>query len=232
MMINAIVEQISDIGFGIFKGFYDNATIAKFSELCEKHSISRPFTNADGQMIMVKSVKNLVAKTRDFDEFFSDSRLISILERILGPVDRWGIKISDTGIKNVVSGLRTSSMHRDDDLYPQLARGKPFTVNSLLAIDPFSEELGATEIVPGSHNWDHEVDQSERTVSVTLNPGDLLVMDGRTWHRAGENIREGKNRRALNVYYCAGWGQPGHGIHCGMTEADFSKLPSKIKRFL
>ena len=232
MMINAIVEQISDIGFGIFKGFYDNATIAKYSELCEKHSISRPFTNADGQMIMVKSVKNLVAKTRDFDEFFSDSRLTSILERILSPVDHWGIKISDTGIKNVVSGLRTSSMHRDDDLYPQLARGKPFTVNSLLAIDPFSEELGATKVVPGSHKWDHEVVQSEKAESVLLDPGDLLVMDGRTWHQAGKNIREGESRRAVNVYYCAGWCQPGHGLHCGMTEVAFSQLPRKIKQFL
>ena len=114
-MLSAIVEQISNNGYGIFKGFYDISTIEKFSELCEKHSINRPFTKANGRKIMVKSAKNLVAKTRDFDDFFSDSRLIAILERILSPAGHWGIKISDTGIKNVVAGLRAPLMHRDDD---------------------------------------------------------------------------------------------------------------------
>ena len=231
-MLSAIVEQISNNGYGIFKGFYDISTIEKFSELCEKHSINRPFTKAKGRKIKVKSAKNLVAKTRDFDDFFSDSRLIAILERILSPAGHWGIKISDTGIKNVVAGLRAPLMHRDDDLYPQLARGTPFTVNSLLAIDAFSEEVGATKVVPGSHNWDRAVDPSEKAVSVLLDPGDLLVMDGRLWHQAGENTRCDKVRRAVNVYYCAAWCQPGHGIHCGMTEGEFSQLPSKIKKFL
>ena len=73
-MLSAIVEQISNNGYGIFKGFYDISTIEKFSELCEKHSINRPFTKANGRKIMVKSAKNLVAKTRDFDDFFADSR--------------------------------------------------------------------------------------------------------------------------------------------------------------
>ena len=134
MVIHSVIKQISEIGYGIFKRFYDDSIVERFSELCDKHSVSRSFIKTDGQTIMVKSAKNLVASTREFDDFFTDSRLISILEGILKPTDQWGMKISDTGIKNVVPGLKTPLLHRDDDLYPQLARGTPFTVNSLLAV--------------------------------------------------------------------------------------------------
>ena len=232
MVIHSVIKQISEIGYGIFKRFYDDSIVERLSELCDKHSVSRSFIKTDGQTIMVKSAKNLVASTRDFDDFFTDSRLISILEGILKPTDQWGMKISDTGIKNVVPGLQTPLLHRDDDLYPQLARGTPFTVNSLLAIDPFSEEVGATKVVPGSHLWDHDIDQAQKTVSVQLDPGDLLIMDGRTWHQAGTNSSKNKKRRAVNVYFCSGWCQPGHGLHCGMTGETYSKLESHIKMFL
>ena len=231
-MTASVLNKIRKDGYGIYKDFYDASTIEKLSELCDKHMRSVEFTNADGEKITVKSGKNLAKTTRDFDEFFADPRLVSIYERILQPVRLWGMKLSDTSFKNVVPGMRARALHRDDDVYPHLAVGRPFTANALLALDPFSEAVGSTNIVPGSHLWEHEIDQDQEAIPIEMEPGDLLILDGRTWHGHGVNTTEDQRRRAINVYYCDGWCQPGHGPRCGMSNDEYAKVPEALKRFM
>ncbi len=231
-MTASVLNHIRKNGYGIFKDFYDPFTIERYSELCDYHMTPFEFTNIDGEKIKVRSGKNLAKTTRDFDDFFADPRLVSIYESILQPISLWGMKLSDTSFKNVVPGMRARALHRDDDIYPQLARERPFTANALLALDPFSEAVGSTTVVPGSHLWECDIDQDQETISIEMKPGDLLILDGRTWHGHGLNTSEDKRRRAINVYYCDGWCQPGHGPRCGMSEDEYAKVPEALKRFI
>ena len=231
-MTASVLKQIREDGYGIYKSFYDTSTIENLSQLFDKNAVPREFMTSDGEKIVVKSGKNLAKTARDFDEFFADPRLVSIYESILQPIELWGMKLSDTSFKNVVPGMRARALHRDDDVYPQLARELPFTANALLALDPFSEEVGSTTVVPGSHLWEHEIDQDQDTIAIDMDPGDLLILDGRTWHGHGVNTTADQRRRAINVYYCTGWCQPGHGPRCGMSEDEFVEVPEAMKRFL
>ena len=142
------------------------------------------------------------------------------------------MKLSNTGIKSVVPGMEPLFLHRDDDVYPQWARDTPFAANALLALDPFTEAVGATTVVPGSHHWEQEVDQNQETVSIEMEPGDLLILEGRTWHGHGVNTTADKRRRGISVFYCTGWCQPLDGTRCGMTEDEAAALPEALKRFL
>lgn len=73
-------------------------------------------------------------------------------------------------------------------------------------ISDFTQENGATQVVPGSHLVGHQPDPSVPhkigTVSAIGVPGTALVFDGRTWHGAGAN-RTQNTRYAITCGYCA-----------------------------
>ena len=70
----------------------------------------------------------------------------------------------------------------------------PVVVVVMWMISQFTQQNGATRIVPGSHHSGGEPDPSVPhvvpTVAATGAAGTALVFDGRTWHGAGENLSQ------------------------------------------
>lgn len=77
-----------------------------------------------------------------------------------------------------------------------------FGVSAIWAIDTFTDDNGATEVIPGSHRWG----QGEQTdpadvVKVVMPAGSVLVFAGNLVHRGGANVSEG-SRLAITPQYC------------------------------
>lgn len=125
-MTASLENQIQENGYGIFKAFVDASRVEELSQLCADLMQPHETRGINGSKITVYSAKNLVAQTRELDDIFTYPRLLSIYESILSPVDFWGMKLSDTGLKKVVPGQGIRALHRDDDTYPQLSRERPF----------------------------------------------------------------------------------------------------------
>ena len=78
-------------------------------------------------------------------------------------------------------------------------------VSTIWALDDFTEENGATEIIPGSHLWgEDEQPCANKAVTVTMPAGSVLVFAGNLFHRGGAN-RSQAARLALTVQYCMPW---------------------------
>jgi ectoine hydroxylase-related dioxygenase (phytanoyl-CoA dioxygenase family) len=78
----------------------------------------------------------------------------------------------------------------------------PVVVNVLWMLDPFSEENGGTQVVPGSHLLGRQPDEDAVSIAAAAPAGTALVVDGRTWHGTGANIG-GNERRAVLTTFCA-----------------------------
>ena len=102
-------------------------------------------------------------------------------------------------------GDRRQHMHRDDGHYPIPYPHPPLIVNTLIALDPFTVENGATEVVPRSHLKTGKIDQDEPTVSVEMPVGGLLLWDGALWHRGGGNSTKSSFRRSINLNFNLAW---------------------------
>ena len=80
----------------------------------------------------------------------------------------------------------------------------PCVVNAFWMISDFTEENGATRVVPGSHysgqQPDHQVPHSVDTVALTGTAGTVAVWEGRTWHAAGQNHTNAA-RYGVTSYY-------------------------------
>jgi ectoine hydroxylase-related dioxygenase (phytanoyl-CoA dioxygenase family) len=88
-------------------------------------------------------------------------------------------------------------LHRD---FPRWLNGYLASINLLFAIDAFTEQNGATLVVPGSHRRDEmpesAVVQSQAT-ALECPAGSILLFDSTLWHAAGIN-RATTHRCAIN----------------------------------
>jgi hypothetical protein len=81
-------------------------------------------------------------------------------------------------------------------------------VSTIWALDRFTAENGATEVVPGSHRWDGPAPGAEEmdamAVALEMEPGSVAIFPGTLYHRGGANRSDGK-RLGMTIQYCQPW---------------------------
>jgi ectoine hydroxylase-related dioxygenase (phytanoyl-CoA dioxygenase family) len=81
--------------------------------------------------------------------------------------------------------------------------------NCLWMVGEFTDENGATHVVPGSHRagrWP-AYEEDVETVAGTGSVGTIMVWDGRLWHRTGVN-RTNEPRLGVLCAYCRPFVRP------------------------
>ncbi len=76
--------------------------------------------------------------------------------------------------------------------------------NTIWAMTDFTEENGATRVIPGSQAWDNGRHDVSETVPAEMTKGSCLLYTGKVYHGGGEN-RSNTTRTGLNITYCAAW---------------------------
>lgn len=77
--------------------------------------------------------------------------------------------------------------------------------NTIWALTDFTEENGATQVVPGSHLWDsHRHANEDETCQAVMSKGSVLLYSGSVIHSGGANKAK-VPRMGLNITYCLGW---------------------------
>jgi len=138
-----------------------------------------------------------------------DSHFLKFLEipEVLSIVDS---TVSETAIMHVQNGFILpafpegkvpsafqTTFHTD---FPRVLNGYVASVNTLFAIDEFTEKNGSTLVVPGTHQKVPLPDREylEKNCIATPCPsGSMLVFDSTLWHAAGANV-SGTERVAIN----------------------------------
>lgn len=94
-------------------------------------------------------------------------------------------------------------LHRDlENWHPFIGMGPDgpeVTLNFLIALTEFTEENGATRVIPGSNHWSDFEDRGtpEQTIPAIMNAGDVLLISGKTAHGGGANRTGDEYRRGV-----------------------------------
>jgi ectoine hydroxylase-related dioxygenase (phytanoyl-CoA dioxygenase family) len=153
----------------------------------------------------------------------------------------------------IAGGESPQMIHADDQVLP-LPKPHPATIcNTMWALTDFTEENGATRIIPGSHLADESPNplESYDSIPAEMPKGSVLVWHGSLWHGGGANTT-GTRRVGIAMNYCAGYvrqqenqqlGIPretvkgfshrlqqlvGYGIYNGLIGHIDKQLPSKV----
>lgn len=104
-------------------------------------------------------------------------------------------------------GEPAQTIHRDQwafDFFP-FPRGYDVQCNTLWAMTDFTEENGATRVIPGSNLFDDKLKfQTEDTVAAEMRKGSVLLYSGSVYHGGGAN-RSSATRIGLNITYNVSW---------------------------
>ncbi|HPG27201.1 MAG: phytanoyl-CoA dioxygenase family protein [Spirochaetaceae bacterium] len=111
-----------------------------------------------------------------------------------------------TQIMRLLPGEKAQGLHRDRYLW---SRALPPAIepmlNGMWALTPFTEENGATRVIPGSQSWDWDrAGRPEETIPAEMPLGAMLLYTGSVVHGGGAN-RSKAPRIGMNITYLLGW---------------------------
>lgn len=122
---------------------------------------------------------------------------------VLGHAPSWNLSFAH--YFELFCGEADQLLHRDTWKYG--APSFPFDVdlNALWAVTEFTEENGATRVVPGSHGWDNgRRPVPGEDVAAVMPKGSVLLYTGQLFHGGGANTGNDV-RLAVNAQHTVGW---------------------------
>jgi ectoine hydroxylase-related dioxygenase (phytanoyl-CoA dioxygenase family) len=144
-------------------------------------------------------VWNLLSRDPVFSDLAEHPSALHLLRTFLG----WPILLSNISANITGPGGGEMVLHADQIYMPQPWGGIQ-GMNVGWCIDRFTDENGATRIVPGSHLLNRMPTDAELTsdsVAVEAPAGSIMVMEGRLWHKTGNNRTQNERRAAIFGFY-------------------------------
>jgi ectoine hydroxylase-related dioxygenase (phytanoyl-CoA dioxygenase family) len=174
-----------------------------------------------------KRVYALFAKTRTLDSAATDPLVLGVLDEILGHYQLSG----PTGIE-IGPGEVAQVLHHDDGIYPLVRPHDEVVLNTMWALDDFTEANGATRIVPASHRWvDEQPGPGTATVAAEMPAGAVLFYLGTLWHGGGANTTD-RTRLGVAIEYAASWVRPQENHVLAVPPAIVRTLPERLQELL
>lgn len=102
-------------------------------------------------------------------------------------------------------GSQAQMLHRDQSQFSVFTslgpNGPQATINWFLALTRFTDENGATRVIPGSHKWVDFTSNGafEDTIPAEMEAGDIFLFTGKLAHGRGANRAVDFWRRAIST---------------------------------
>ncbi|MBW2268928.1 MAG: phytanoyl-CoA dioxygenase family protein [Deltaproteobacteria bacterium] len=209
-----ITRELQDHGAVIVEGFLDDDTLARFNAeldpLLEATSPKRSFVNPAVEFFFGDKTRHLTgmaAQSRVFaEEILSHPISMGVCDAVLGPFCA-SYQLNIAHVLDRGPGAEQQILHRDELVWVHLPRPHPeIQVASIVALVDFEAEIGATLLVPGSHEWPTEREAQPDEIAVAKMPaGSAVLYLGSTIHAGGPNSTKDNWRRGMHISYTVGW---------------------------
>jgi len=226
------VAEVKAQGYSILEGFLKSDRLDEVRRELEPvfRMTGKRDTKGRGRHsgIQAVHVHNLFAKTRAVDDIATDEMLLMIIEGVLG----LQFQMSVATAMCPEPGVDPQHLHQDDGHYPLPRPHMPLIANTLIALDDFTRENGATMVVPDSHTWTKAVELDTKVVYAEMPAGSLLVFDGALWHGGGGNTTTDRRRRSINLNFNLSWLRQQENQYIGIPRDIWLSMPERLQRLL
>jgi hypothetical protein len=209
-----VTTDIKEQGFAVMPGAIDDALCKRILAELERLESVRP-----GGDIPPGPFTGLV--TRRWFDLLNDGE---VWQQVA--INPWGSAV-------IGPGEEAQLLHVDDGVY-QFPRPHPNLVcNTMWALSDFTAENGATRVVPGSNNWDHDPRPADtyETVPLEMPAGSIAFVVGTCYHGAGANETD-DTRWALTINYCNGSMRQQENLMLGVRPERMLQFPPELQDIL
>lgn len=200
-----ILKVISRDGALILEDVLKPADIAQFRQELDPYMQATEAGRDDFTGRQTTRTGSLITRSAKARDMVLNETVVNAANAFLGPFCQ-RIQLHVTQIIRLKPGQGKQMIHRDrwawgkymqKDIEPQF--------NTIWAITDFTEENGATQVVPGSLEWpDDRKAKPEEICQAAMSAGSVLLYTGGVFHSGGEN-RSTSDRIGANLTYTLGW---------------------------
>lgn len=249
--LQTIFEILKEDGAVIFEGFASPEKIKQMNLDFDQPAIDTgPGTKKEDIDEMLKAfhgyqttrVNNLVTHSKTFREQILNHDLIHALGEHFFREESGDWWLQATQMIQIGPGNTAQALHRDLENFPAIIgmgkNGPCVTANCMIALTDFTEENGATRVVPGSHQWDdfnmsiEDRFKHENTLPALMKAGDMLIWEGKVVHSGGENKTADEYRRGITIPMTPGYFTPEETYAFSIDLDVVRTLPARVQKII
>ena len=226
--VDEVAGKLETEGYAVIENYLSADDVATKRADLARILAKNPTGRNDFEGFSTQRIYALFAKTRTFDAQATDPLINGVLERVLGP----GFLLSAPVGISIGPGEKAQPVHRDDGVYPVARPHRELVVNTMWALDDFTEANGATVVIPGIHKWsDERPSEGVETFRAVMPAGSVMLFVGSIYHGGGANTTD-KSRLGVILEFCAGWVRPQENHVLGVPKEIVKDLDPKLQELL
>jgi ectoine hydroxylase-related dioxygenase (phytanoyl-CoA dioxygenase family)/predicted MFS family arabinose efflux permease len=187
-----------------------------------------------------KRVMHCVAKSPTYcNEVLGSPMIYAYAKAVLrdaGP----DVSIMATQGMGLLPGQPAQDLHRDQQyqFLEKLGADQPCVLcNMMLALVDFTDEIGATRVIPGSHQWKawYREPKKEMAIPAVMKAGDIFFFDGKTIHGGGANRTSDTMRRSISTGFVSSlmsFGGVEEAHTFAMSLDQVRQMPAQVQKML
>lgn len=171
-----------------------------------------------------KRIGGLVARSPKARDLVTHPHILAITGDLLGHATSFQLHL--TQVIAIGPGEAAQMIHRDQWAFDFFPFPKDYEVqcNTIWAMTDFTEENGATRVIPGSNHFEDKLQFTQAdTVPAEMKKGSVLLYNGSIYHGGGAN-RSNAARIGVNITYNLSW--------LRQEENQYLSVPLEIARTL
>jgi ectoine hydroxylase-related dioxygenase (phytanoyl-CoA dioxygenase family) len=230
---DAVEKRVNHDGYAIIQDVLDPTTCESLIE--EVARVEREYEIEFGQNefegFQTRRIFNLISRGPKFRDLVINETVLAAVAAILGD----DLLLSGTTSMHISPGETEQLLHADDGMI-SLPRPHPATmVTTLWALSDFTEENGATRLIPRSHLQKEiapKPDDEKDVIAAEIRAGSVLVLHASTWHGGGPNSTSNVERYGLSIQYVAGWCRQQQNLMLGTPREVVASYPRKLQELI
>jgi ectoine hydroxylase-related dioxygenase (phytanoyl-CoA dioxygenase family) len=196
--------ELEVFGFTVLPDVLGEAEAARLRDLLDAADAA---TGSDYvyEEAFARYVPNLPAVADEFLALVDHPKVLPVVESLLGQ----DIILGSMNARIVRPGDPLQGLHSDIPTVHRRLTGPPVMIQASWMLDGFTDDNGATRIVPGSHRAEVSTPPKDRSIPHLVAPtgpaGSVLLFNGQCWHGGGANRSDKRRRAAFGHYRIGPW---------------------------
>jgi ectoine hydroxylase-related dioxygenase (phytanoyl-CoA dioxygenase family) len=223
------LDELQGSGFVVLRELMGRDELEAIRAELAPYLTGRLFGRNDFEGFRSERVYALLAKAPSVAVLVEHPAVLELVDAVLHP----NYLLSANLAINVHPGETAQMLHADDGYCRWPRPRQPLGVSAIWAIDDFTGDNGATELIPGSHAWGDEVPDpgDGRIQQITMPAGSAVVLMGTLLHRGGAN-RSKCTRLGITPQYCEPWIRQIENMALAVPPLAASAFPPRVQALL
>jgi len=197
-------ESLDKLGYVVLPDAIEAGWLARLRTAFER-AVDRKQPTTDSKQSGTRHASDLIQKDEAFDGVLTHPKILAAARHVL----RRSFKVLVLGGRDPLPGYGQQGLHID--WYPRASSSEPYDVlTTLWLLDDFTENNGATRLIPGSHMWikplpkplqQPEAKHPDQRL-IIAKAGSALAFNGHLWHSGSRN-ESGRPRRVIQCQFVA-----------------------------